>query len=125
MSGAFPWPVRTSSKSHSVSHNPSSQSRSKPLSGKLRTAPPQDPSNLPKLDYGPVDAAATLSRIAHRGKGSEGAPALRFTCLVQPDDERLAIVVKRQLEAIGVVIDLREASFDEILQALRTQTYEA
>lgn len=77
--------------------------------------------DFPRLTFDPSAAARLLSP----GKGRSFSAPLRFACLVPPDYERVALVVKRQLEAVGVVMDLREASSDEAVQALGKPTFEA
>ena len=77
--------------------------------------------NFPGLVFDSLAA----SRLLSEGAGHSGSPRLRFTCLVPPDYERVALVVQRQLEAVGVTMDLREASADEAIQALGKSTFEA
>jgi peptide/nickel transport system substrate-binding protein len=50
---------------------------------------------------------------------------LRFTCLVRPDHERMALVLKRQFEAVGVEMLIQETSFDQAMQALVKNEFEA
>jgi peptide/nickel transport system substrate-binding protein len=75
---------------------------------------------LPKsqaiLQYDPVEAARLLA-----GKN------LRLTCLVPSESgfDRLALALKRQLASVGVDIDFRAASQDEIYAAEDKRTFEA
>jgi peptide/nickel transport system substrate-binding protein len=50
---------------------------------------------------------------------------LRFTCLVPADYERLALVVKRQLQAVGVSMDIKELPVDEIYAAMAKRNFDA
>lgn len=79
--------------------------------------------DLPKFGFDARQAATTFAR--GRVKGS--AASVRFTCLVPPDtvNERLALVVKRQLEAVGVEMVVEEAPMDRIYEALKTRRFEA
>jgi peptide/nickel transport system substrate-binding protein len=77
--------------------------------------------DLPRLEFDPEKAARQLSST-----NSPGHPiALRFTCLVPPDQERRALLVKRQLEAVGVIMDIQEVTPDRMFQALNDSSYEA
>jgi hypothetical protein len=52
---------------------------------------------------------------------------LQFTCLVPADSvyERVALAVKQQLSAASVDMRVVEATQDEIVEAVRTNTYDA
>jgi peptide/nickel transport system substrate-binding protein len=50
---------------------------------------------------------------------------LHFTCLVPADYERLALVVKRQLQAVGVTMDVKESRTDEIYDAMTRRDFDA
>ncbi|HEY2149719.1 MAG TPA: ABC transporter substrate-binding protein [Vicinamibacterales bacterium] len=50
---------------------------------------------------------------------------LHFTCLVPPDYERMALVVKRQLDQINVSMDIQEAPPDQILGAVAKRDFDA
>jgi peptide/nickel transport system substrate-binding protein len=80
-------------------------------------------SELPKFAYDAQAAAATLQPGTAKGPRRP----LRFTCLVPPDtvNERLALVVKRQLEAVGVEMSVEEAPMDRIFDALKNRRFEA
>jgi peptide/nickel transport system substrate-binding protein len=49
---------------------------------------------------------------------------LHFTCLVPTDFERLALVVKRQLQAVGVTMDVTEMPADRILDAIARRDFD-
>jgi peptide/nickel transport system substrate-binding protein len=65
----------------------------------------------------PVDQRAAVAALAGR--------KIRFTCLVRPDHERIALVLKRQFEAVGVEMTIQEASFDNAMEALTSNKFEA
>jgi peptide/nickel transport system substrate-binding protein len=50
---------------------------------------------------------------------------LKFVCLVPSEFERVALVLKRQLEAVGVEMDLRETSLESLDEALLTGGFDA
>jgi peptide/nickel transport system substrate-binding protein len=50
---------------------------------------------------------------------------LHFTCLVPADYERIALIVKRQLQAVGVSMDVKELRADEIYGAMARRDFEA
>jgi peptide/nickel transport system substrate-binding protein len=81
------------------------------------------PTPLPTFDFDPAQAAAILN-TSHptRRTGS-----VRFTCLVPSDavQERIALEVKRQLQAVGVEMDVRGTSFDELFEASKTRKFDA
>ena len=64
--------------------------------------------------FNPEAAAKTL-----------GKEKLHFTCLVPADYERLALVVKRQLQAVGVTMDVQESKTDEIYGAMARRDFDA
>jgi ABC-type transport system substrate-binding protein len=73
--------------------------------------------------YDPQGAAAAFSST---GKGAgQGAKTLRFTCLVPPDYERLALVVKQQLNAFGIEMVLQQVTPEEAFKALASGDFEA
>jgi peptide/nickel transport system substrate-binding protein len=51
--------------------------------------------------------------------------SLQFICLVPPDYERVALVVKRQLAAIGVEMELQQVSPDVAMKAMSSNSFEA
>lgn len=79
--------------------------------------------DLPKFEFNAQDAAATFAR----GKAKNNQGSFHFTCLVPPDtvNERLALVLKRQLEAVGVDMSVEEAPMDRIFEAMKSRRFEA
>jgi peptide/nickel transport system substrate-binding protein len=75
---------------------------------------------LPTFAFDPSGAART---IAARRTGKQ--PALRFTCLVAPDAERESLVVKQQLQAVGVDMNLQEVSHDDFLKMVAAGQFDA
>lgn len=51
--------------------------------------------------------------------------SLRFVCLVPPDYERIALVVKRQLAAVGVDMSVEQIAPDLGIKAMSTSSFEA
>ena len=82
--------------------------------------------DLPALRFDPKAAAETIAR-APRAAGSQRTQRLRFTCLVPPDslNERIALEVKRQLEAVGVDMLLEETPQDQMMKRAAEGRYEA
>lgn len=68
-------------------------------------------------------AAKTLSR--HQFGNS--AAKLHFTCLVLPDavHERIALVVKRQLAAVGVDMSVEEVRMEAVAESVKNRRFEA
>ena len=79
--------------------------------------------DAPAFRYDPLEAAARLSS-ARKGAGAT-SKTLRFTCLVPPDYERLALVIKQQLDAVGVEMILRQEAPQDILKAVASGNFEA
>ncbi|HVH27041.1 MAG TPA: ABC transporter substrate-binding protein [Vicinamibacterales bacterium] len=77
--------------------------------------------DLPKFQFAPMEAAEQLGE----SKSARGSIRLRFTCLVPGQYERLALVLKRQLELVGVDMQIVEVSPDSIFEALNTSSFEA
>lgn len=71
-------------------------------------------SDLEKFTYQPERAAKVLS-----GRN------LHFTCLVPPDYERIALIVKHQLDLVGVTLDVKELPPDRILDAMSKREFDA
>jgi len=82
------------------------------------------PTPLPKFDFDPARAAAILN-AGHQG--ASRIPGVRFTCLVPPDaaHERIALEVKRQLQAVGVEMDIQEVSQDQLYEAEKSRKFDA
>jgi peptide/nickel transport system substrate-binding protein len=68
--------------------------------------------------FDPQRAASTLS--AQRSKSP-----LRFKCLIRPGLDRLGLVVKRQLEAVGVEMSLEETPFNDITRSVAERDFDA
>ncbi len=74
--------------------------------------------DLPQFTFNPKGAANVLARLGN------GQP-VRFRCLVRTDLERVALVIQRQLEAVGVEMAVQEAPLDEILEAMSKSDFDA
>ncbi|MBI3491666.1 MAG: ABC transporter substrate-binding protein, partial [Acidobacteria bacterium] len=76
----------------------------------------------PAFKFDPKVAAQTLAQTSR----SRGNP-LRFTCLVRPNelDERIALVLKQQLEAVGVEMRIEEMDLDRIIDSLNHHKFDA
>ena len=70
--------------------------------------------NLPKASFDPKSAAGMLT-----------SHPVRFKCLVRPGLDRIAIVLKRQLEAVGAVMSIEEAPFDTIVERINDRDFDA
>ncbi len=70
--------------------------------------------NPEQFSFDPAAAAKALK--THR---------LHFTCLVPPDYERMALVVKRQLDQVNVSMDIQELPPDRILDAMARRDFDA
>jgi len=77
--------------------------------------------DLPGFKFAPGEAALEFSGV----KSGRGSVALRFRCLVSPNYERLGLLVKRQLEMVGVEMEIEEATPDRVLQALSDGSFDA
>jgi peptide/nickel transport system substrate-binding protein len=88
---------------------------------------PQNYGFRPDLPKFQLDVAAAAATFAHAKPASSQAPSFQFTCLVPPDtvNERLALVLKRQLEAVGANMSVEETSMDRIVDALKSRRFEA
>ena len=78
--------------------------------------------NRPKSAFDPKAATEALNRA--RSKPNE---RIHFTALIPPDalTERVALEVKRQLEAAGVDMSVEEVPQEELIQRLGRKEYEA
>ncbi|MBI3401701.1 MAG: ABC transporter substrate-binding protein [Acidobacteria bacterium] len=76
----------------------------------------------PVFRFDPKLAAQKLAQTS----GSRGDP-LRFTCLVRPNelDERMSLVLKQQLEAVGIDMNIEEAEMDRIIDSLNHRRFDA
>jgi peptide/nickel transport system substrate-binding protein len=78
--------------------------------------------NRPKLSYDPKAASEMLNRAKTRT-----SDRIHFTCLVPPDalNERVALEVKRQFEAVGVDMAIEELTQEQLVERLGKRDYEA
>lgn len=78
-------------------------------------------SDLPRFTFDIKQASLLLSA------GGRGAKKLQFKCLVRPDapSERLALVLKKQLQAVGVEMSIEEVPSDKLLSRVKEGTFEA
>ncbi|MBZ5557304.1 MAG: hypothetical protein LAO77_08540 [Acidobacteriia bacterium] len=74
-----------------------------------------------------VDPAAAAHLLASKRGASARGSALHFTCLVRADalHERIALVIKRQLQAVGVDMTIEEVSIDRLVGSLKDRQFEA
>jgi ABC-type transport system substrate-binding protein len=81
------------------------------------------PSPSPWFEFDPRRA----SEIVNGGQHELRIPAVRFTCLTLADPvyERIALELKRQFQAIGVEMDVRETTPDQLIEAERKGTFDA
>jgi peptide/nickel transport system substrate-binding protein len=80
---------------------------------------------LQTFAFDPKGAANDIAVNAHTS-GQQNSPAkLHFSCLVAPDAEKVALVLKRQLEAVGVDITLEEVSHDEFIERAGKGSFDA
>jgi ABC-type transport system substrate-binding protein len=72
------------------------------------------------------DIAAASKALSQRVSGKP-ATRLHFTCLIRPDavHERIALVVKRQLAAVGVDMTVQEVSIDGVVDSMKNRRFEA
>jgi peptide/nickel transport system substrate-binding protein len=71
--------------------------------------------SAPTIKYDPQGAAAKL----------KVGPKLTFTCLVPTDYERVALVVQRQLAAVGVTMNVKPTTANDALRELGNPSFEA
>jgi peptide/nickel transport system substrate-binding protein len=81
--------------------------------------------DLPRFEYAPQDAAMELTKALGRENPSPDGVVLRFKCLILSDQERVGLLIKRQLEMVGVDMDIEEVSPDRLFQALSDSSFEA
>jgi peptide/nickel transport system substrate-binding protein len=78
---------------------------------------------MPVFRFDPQMAATALQS---EGRGSsDRLGGVRFTCLVTPNDERVALVVKSQLQAVGADMAVEETSIAQIEEVLAKRQFEA
>jgi ABC-type transport system substrate-binding protein len=75
------------------------------------------------VQFDPAQAAQMITAGRHGGAGH----MLRFTCLTLTDApyERLALELKRQLQAVGVEMDVRAMAANELFEAERAKKFDA
>jgi peptide/nickel transport system substrate-binding protein len=78
------------------------------------------------FSYAPQSAAALLAR-GRVPRSPSDQPILTLKCLALPGEpyERLSLILKQQLEAVGVVLDVEDLGADRTLHALVAHDYEA
>jgi peptide/nickel transport system substrate-binding protein len=80
---------------------------------------------LPTFTFDPQGASNDIALNAHRS-GRQYSPAkLQFGCLVGPDGEKVALVLRRQLEAVGVDVTLEAVSRDEFVKRVAKGSFDA
>jgi peptide/nickel transport system substrate-binding protein len=80
-------------------------------------------SDFPRFSYDPKAAAEALTAMERRSE--KRTPSVRFRCLVRPPLERIALVVKNQLEAVGAEMSVQEAPLESIMQAVAKRDFDA
>ena len=80
--------------------------------------------DTPRFAFDPKGAAALL---APRGNTARRSGNIRFTCLVPSDavNGRIALEAKRQLELVGVEMDVEEVTPDQVMQRVANRDYDA
>jgi peptide/nickel transport system substrate-binding protein len=68
---------------------------------------------------------STLSFNSREASATLRVRKIKFVCLVPPEFERVALVLKRQLEAVGVEMTLREISLENLDEALLKGDFDA
>jgi peptide/nickel transport system substrate-binding protein len=81
------------------------------------------PIPLPTFQFDPAGAAAVLNA----GRPATRSAGVRFTCLVPSDavHERISLEVKRQLQAVGVEMDVQGVTQDQLYEALMKRNFDA
>jgi len=77
-------------------------------------------SDFPRFEFN----AAAAAQAARTARGTKG---LRFTCLIPPDavNERIGLVMKRQLAQAGIEVDLKASTQDEVYESLKSGRFDA
>jgi peptide/nickel transport system substrate-binding protein len=70
-------------------------------------------------------ASSTMPSDSLRAAGTLSPLKLKFVCLVPPEFERVALVLKRQLEAVGVEMILQQTSWEDLDRNLLNRNFEA
>jgi ABC-type transport system substrate-binding protein len=83
------------------------------------------PPDAPTLEYDPNLAARLVS--ARAGVPSKQGGGITFTCLVTPDavNERVALALKRQLQAVGVLMNVEQTPLDQMFDRMARRDYDA
>jgi peptide/nickel transport system substrate-binding protein len=81
-------------------------------------------SDRPTLMY---DPAAAVRTFATEGRAHGHSGRLGFKLLVRKDDinERIALVLKQQLDAVGVDMSIEEAGMDRIVESVSSHHFDA
>jgi peptide/nickel transport system substrate-binding protein len=74
-----------------------------------------------------VDTQSAAATLSNKRGTARRAGRLHFTCLVPPDavNERIALVLKRQLAAVDVDMSVEETSMNLIVDAMKNRRFEA
>lgn len=84
---------------------------------------------LDQPGYDPGAARLRLDRAGLPGEGTaQTSPRLKFRCLFFGEDaqlERMALMVQRQFNDIGVDVELQPASYDEIVTRLQAADFDS
>jgi len=82
------------------------------------------PTPLPTFELDPARASAMLNPGKRPARRTAG---IRFTCLFASDvvQERVALEVKRQLQAVGVEMDVQAVSPDQLIDAEKNRKFDA
>ena len=83
------------------------------------------PRDAQGFEYDPSRAMHLLD--ARSGTPGKTGPGLRFTCLVLPDavNERIALALKRQLQLVGVDMNVEETPIDRLAERMDLRQYDA
>ncbi|MDO8793799.1 MAG: ABC transporter substrate-binding protein [Vicinamibacterales bacterium] len=76
-------------------------------------------------NYWAFQRPSTISFDLQAADTTLRARRISFVCLVAPEFERVALVVKRQLETVGVDMRLREAPMENLMEALVKRDFDA
>jgi peptide/nickel transport system substrate-binding protein len=73
------------------------------------------------------DSQAAAAILSGKGDAAKGAGRVHFTCLVPADavQERIALVLKQQLAAVGVDMSVEEAPINRLVDAVKNRRFEA
>jgi ABC-type transport system substrate-binding protein len=72
-----------------------------------------------------VNNDVTLATNLQLAANTLAGKPLRFVCLVPPDYERIALVIKRQLAAVGVDMNVEQTETELAIKAMSTSSFEA